>query len=101
MKIAKKKTRPRAKITSHHFCVDEFHLLSGGADVSKNLNFGFGINAIRKISQRHMIATQAIMKFNSGKKVRFLSSTQWSDTGESITPRQKKFIPVQVMRRAD
>lgn len=44
------------------------------------------------------VATQAMMKFNSGKRVRFLGAVRRAD-GSSLKPTPKKFLPAQVIRR--
>lgn len=101
MRIAKT-MKLRMKVKSRQMIVmDEFHLL---ADAGGSLGAVFVSNMMlmRKTSVPHrpMIATQAMMKFNSGKRVRFLGSMRWEDTGEAVKPAPKKFVPAHVMRRA-
>lgn len=77
--------------------LDELHTIAReGGSFGAVLSMG----QMRKRSTRQAIATQAIMKFNSGKRVRYLCSARWEDTGESIKPAPKKFVPAQVVRRA-
>lgn len=45
-----------------------------------------------------MIATQAIIKSNSGKRVRFIGSTRWSD-GALLKAAPKKFVPAHAVRK--
>lgn len=71
--------------------LDEFHTLP-----SVNLDsLLLGMSAPRGPT---MIQTQAIIRRNSGKRVRFISYTKWVN-GESMTRAKKKFLPLQVMRR--
>lgn len=92
MKIAKRKTYRARQTKPPMFILDEFN------------HFGSSPNELPAMSRtkvtRRVIATQAVMKFNSGKRVRFLGSTHWEDTGESTKPAPKKFVPAQVLRRA-
>lgn len=71
--------------------LDEFHTLpSGNLDALR-----LGMSAPRGPTA---IQTQAIVRRNSGKRVRFISYTKWA-SGESMTRAKKKFLPVQVLRR--
>lgn len=52
-----------------------------------------------KLPSASVVFTQAVMRFNSGKRVRFLVSAGWADTGKRIAPGPRKFVPAQVLRR--
>lgn len=97
MKIAKRRAHLLNKKQSVMICLDEFHTIAArGSSLGSLLNMG----RMRLPSQRRMITTQAFMKFNSGKRVRFLGDTRWEDTGEAVKLAPKKFIPAQAVRRA-
>lgn len=53
----------------------------------------------RKNDTRSVIQTQALMRFNSGKRVRHICLAHWEDTGESVVKKRRKFLPAQVLRR--
>jgi len=77
--------------------LDEFHMFApAGGAMSGVLAMG---QAMRKPGSRRAIATQAVMKFNSGKRLRFLGFSRWEDTGELVKLVPKKFLPAQVLRR--
>jgi hypothetical protein len=100
MRIAKQK-QYRARTANRHFVIfDEAHLLLGIGGSAASLSTTAMQMRTFAVPRRRMIATQAVMKFNSGKRVRFLGSTRWEDTGESIKATPKKFVPAQVVRRA-
>ena len=52
----------------------------------------------RRPGARVMVATQAVIKSNSGKRLRLIGSTRWSD-GAPLKSAPKKFVPAQVVRR--
>lgn len=69
---------------------DEAHLLFGEAHRA-------ALHRDRK-PDAGPIVTQAVMKFNSGKRVRFIVSVKRAD-GSPLKATPKKFFPAQVMRR--
>lgn len=54
----------------------------------------------KKRSTRFVIQTQALMRFNSGKRVRHICLAHYEDTGESVVKKPRKFLPAQVLRRS-
>ncbi len=97
MKIAKRRVYGPPK-TSLTIIADEFHQFAApGSPMRRLLDIG---QQFRKPGARRIVATQAVMKFNSGKRVRFLGSMRYEDTGEAIKPTPTKFVPAQVARRA-
>lgn len=99
MRIAKRRKYRAAKNRNLIIC-DEAHLLFGAFDSVNVLSKMAMFTRKASFPARQMIATQAMMKFNSGKRVRFLGSARWEDTGEAIKPAPKKFVPAQAVRRA-
>lgn len=53
----------------------------------------------KKYGTRSVIQTQAMMKFNSGKRVRHICLVHYEDTGESTMKKPRKFLPAQALRR--
>lgn len=53
----------------------------------------------KKHSTRFVIQTQAVMRFNSGKRVRHICLAHYEDTGESVVKKPRKFLPAQALRR--
>lgn len=62
-------------------------------------SFPLQTNKWRKHNVRRVIQTQAVMKFNSGKRIRHICLAHWEDTGESVAKTPRKFLPAQVLRR--
>lgn len=89
MKIAKRMQRKHSRPQGFLF-LDEFPLLAGSQALPK------WQPEIRTTPP--LIATQAVMRFNSGKRLRFLGATKRAD-GSPLKPTPKKFIPEQVQRR--
>jgi hypothetical protein len=89
MKIAKQMRRKTSPPKSF-IIMDEFHLLAGEPACST------AMQSFRRPTG--FIATQAVMRSNSGKRLRFLGSTKRAD-GSPLKPAPKKFIPAQVQRR--
>jgi hypothetical protein len=89
MKITKRKNSPvRVTTTPMTVVLDEFHQF---ASIPARRHFG---------SDRPpaLIATQAVVLRNSGKRVHFIGSIKWAN-GDPIKPEKKKFLPAQVLRR--
>lgn len=89
MRIAKRMQRKPSPPQKFIF-FDEFHLICGSSALPK------WQPEIRTLPA--LIATQAVMRFNSGKRLRFLGATKRAD-GSPLKPTPKKFIPAQVQRR--
>lgn len=94
MRIAKRMQRkpsPPQKL----FIIDEMHMLTNSPAFS---------TAMQKWQSDFrrpgtgVIGTQAVMRSNSGKRLRFLGSTKRAD-GSPLKPVPKKFIPAQVLRQ--
>lgn len=73
--------------------LDEFSYYAG-TESMRNL-----LKMTRIESTRKMLACQAVMFFNSGKRTRFIGSVRWEDTGLPVMARPRKFLPSQVLRR--
>jgi len=73
---------------------DEAHLLLS----PRNAGLASMMQSQRRPGARSMVATQALIKSNSGKRLRFIGSSCWSD-GAPLQPAPKKFVPAQVVRR--
>lgn len=94
MKIAKQMQRKPSSPQKFVF-LDEMHLMTNSPAYTAALQKWQ--SDIRKPNAAS-IATQAIMRFNSGKRLRFLGSMKRAD-GSPLKPSPQKFIPVQVLRR--
>lgn len=81
--------RGKHKASTPTVVMDEFYCYAGNIPIP----------AASKYEARRVVATQAIMKFNSGKRVRFICSAHWEDTGEPVKSAPPKFLPAQVLRR--
>lgn len=101
MKLTRKsKTRsiPKApKSPSPWIVLDERDLFFARSDEDRKA-FASMVQSQRKLGARSMIATQAIIKTNSGKRVRLIGSARWSD-GAPAKAAPKKFVPSQVARQ--
>lgn len=75
--------------------LDEAHLLLGSPVISEHLRRTYLSNPKPNPST---LATQAMMRFNSGKRIRFLGRVTRAD-GSPLKPFPKKFVPKQVVRR--
>lgn len=95
MKMSKRAVRGArpAPMSSPLMIMDEFHALPP-----------VGMNALRSMtyvpSGPSAILTQAIVRRNSGKRVRLISYTKWAN-GEPMARPKKKFLPLQVLRRQE
>lgn len=76
--------------------IDEMHLLTGSQAFSSAMQKWQ--SDFRRPNAEAFIATQAIVRSNSGKRLRFLGVTKRAD-GSPLKPAPKKFIPAQVLRR--
>ncbi len=94
MKIAKQMQRKPA-LPPKIVIVDELHLLLGSPTYTAALK-KWQSNVFRPNAAS--IATQALMRCNSGKRLRFLGSMKRAD-GSPLRQAPKKFIPAQVRRR--
>lgn len=74
---------------------DEAHKLLGSSDFMGALHRAQ--SHVRRPSAV-LVATQAMMKFNSGKRIRFLGAVRRAD-GTPLKPAPKKFLPAQVIRQ--
>ena len=85
---------PRTGMSVPGFIGDEGHRLFAPPATPMNMaNW-------KKHGTRLVIQTQAIMKFNSGKRVRHICLVHYEDTGESAMKKSRKFLPAQVLRRS-
>ncbi|MDO3615370.1 hypothetical protein Q3O97_05890 [Ralstonia pseudosolanacearum] len=92
MKISKRKQKDvRAIGTSlkHLVIVDEWHLAAPVPDLRACT-----------VEERSpsLIATQALIKGNSGKRIRLIGTVRLAN-GDPVKPAPKKFLPAQVLRR--
>lgn len=94
MKIAKQIQR-RPSPPQKLVVFDEMHLLCRSPDYTAALQ-KWQNNVLRPNAA--FLATQAVMRSNSGKRLRFLGSMRRAD-GSPLKPAPKKFIPAQVQRR--
>lgn len=74
---------------------DEAHRLLGSSDYRSALHHAQF--HVRRPSHG-FVATQAVMKFNSGKRIRYLGAVRKAD-GTPLKPAPKKFLPAQVIRQ--
>lgn len=95
MRIAKRMQRKPSPPKKLIF-IDEMHMLTGSPAFSTALQKMQ--SDFRRPNAEAFVATQAIMRSNSGKRLRFLGSTKRAD-GSPLKPAPKKFIPAQVQRR--
>ncbi|MBA9859832.1 hypothetical protein [Ralstonia insidiosa] len=92
MKIAKRKqksVRAIGRAAKPLLFLDEFHLEAPAADLR-------AFAAAPRSSS--LIATQALIKRNSGKKVRLIGTVRLAN-GDPVKQAPKKFLPAQVLRR--
>lgn len=92
MKIAKRKqknVRANGGSAKPLLFLDEFHLAAPALDLR-----AFAVES----RSPSLIATQALIKRNSGKKVRLISTVRLAN-GAPVKPAPKKFLPAQVLRR--
>lgn len=94
MKIAKRMLR-KPSPPQNLILIDEMHLLTGSPAYTAAMQKWQ--SDVRRPNAAS-IATQAIMRSNSGKRLRFLGSMKRAD-GSPLKPVPKKFIPAQVQRR--
>lgn len=97
MKITKRiklRQRPR-RVTQHFIVFDEFHAITSSPEYRHAV-----LDSVKQFRRpgAGIVVTQAILRSNSGKRVRFLGSARRQD-GSPLTPTPKKFIPLQVARR--
>lgn len=94
MKVSKKKIGIHAASKSFNrlIIVDEFHQAFGS-----NM-FNIGQSAFRGRAPNRMVATQAILTRNSGKRVRILGRT-WMENGDWYKAPPNKFLPRQVTEK--
>lgn len=92
-RIQSKRTNARIR-TAMPFVIDEMHLMTTSPAYSSALQ-NWQSNFRRP--NAGFIATQAVIRSNSGKRLRFVGVTKHAD-GSPLKPAPKKFIPAQVQR---
>ena len=92
MRISKRKQKNVSGIgapAKHLLILDEFHLAVPAP----------GLRAFAVESRGpSLVATQALIKRNSGKKLRLIGALRMVN-GDPVKPTPKKFLPAQVLRR--
>jgi hypothetical protein len=90
-----KRTQHPKRAGTVQFVYDEFHTLLSSNELREAV-----IAAEQKYRRpgTGVVVTQAILRSNSGKRVRFLGSARRQD-GCPIKPVPEKFVPAQVSRR--
>lgn len=92
MKISKRKQKNMCAVgapAKHFLMLDEFHLATSALDLR-----AFAVEP----RSPSLIATQALIKRNSGKRVRLIGTVRLAN-GDPVKPAPKKFLPAQVLRR--
>lgn len=86
--------RPQ-RATQHYIVLDEFHAMAFSPEHQQA-----ALDSVKQFRRpgAGIVVAQAILRSNSGKRVRFLGSARRQD-GSPLTPTPKKFIPLQVARR--
>lgn len=92
----KARSTPKAQ-ESPWVVVDEAHSFFDPTKVNRDA-FASMVQAQRRPEARLMIATQAMIKSNSGKRERFIGDTRWSD-GTPLKAVPKKFVPPHAIRK--
>jgi hypothetical protein len=87
--------RHRQPVVKQVLIYDEFHTMLATSTMRSHV-----VEVERKWRRpgAGVLVTQAILRANSGKRVRFLGSARRAD-GSPLGPAPKRFVPVQVKRR--
>lgn len=97
-RIKSRFTAKAPEVTTVPFIIyDEGHSVFAQTSEEQSA-FAALVQSHRTQGTRSMIATQAVIKANSGKRTRFIGDTRWSD-GAPLKAAPKKFQPAQIARQ--